>query len=206
MASVADSGGKARLLLVDDDPLILTTLGRSLEGAGWDVLTARDAEEAVALLQKYLVDVAVLDVQMEGRTGVELAGWMRENTKVPFIFLSAYGDETIVNAAVSEGALSYLVKPVEVGQLVPVLHAALERGNEIRQLREQSEQLRTALAGDRNVSVAIGILMDRKHLTERQAFDALRSRARRERRKLSDLAAEMVGAQETLNQITRDIP
>lgn len=189
---------QARILLVDDDPLILTTLGRGLEQRGYDVTTADEAEEAISAVQGKSLDMAILDVRMEGKSGLEVARYISEHSVVPFIFLSAYGDDEVVRLAVAEGALCYLVKPIELDQIIPVIKAAMERGREIHQLRERQDQLKNALEGDRIVSVAIGIIMERFTLAEREAFESLRSRARNERRKLVHIARELVQAEEVL--------
>ncbi len=188
-----------RILLVDDDRLILATLSQGLRAAGYDVIEAAGGWEALDILKQGGVDLAVLDVRMPEMSGLELARWLRENTSVPFMFLSAYGEDEVVSQAVAEGALCYLVKPVDPTQLVPTIEAAVSRGQEIRQLRETEQQLNTALASSRKTSVAIGLLMERCRLDEREAFERLRAYARRHRRKVADVADELVRAVELLN-------
>ncbi|MDJ0807597.1 MAG: ANTAR domain-containing protein, partial [Gammaproteobacteria bacterium] len=114
-------------------------------------------------------------------------------------FLSAYDTDDVVENAVHEGALGYLVKPVDVNQLLPAVRAAMERGQEIRQLREKEIHLNRALESDRTTSTAVGIMMDRHCLNEAQAFNMLRDKARAKRQKLADVAKEVVTATEFLN-------
>jgi AmiR/NasT family two-component response regulator len=189
----------SRLLVVDDDPLIVATLSQGLRDAGYEVLEVRGGREAIEQAGRGSVDLAILDVGMPEMSGIEVAQWLRANTGIPFMFLSAYGEQEIVGQAVREGALSYLVKPVDVDQVAPVVEAALSRAGEIRQLRETEEQLTTALAGNRAISMAVGVVMERYRLSEREAFERLRSHARGQQRKLASIAREILDAVETSN-------
>lgn len=95
-----------------------------------------------------------------------------------------------------EGALTYLVKPVDVAQLIPVIEAAIVRAREIRTLTEQKAHLARALAGGRHTSVAVGMLMVWHRLSEQQAFEMLRADARRKRRRLEDHCEDLIASTE----------
>ena len=110
-----------RLLIADDDRLILSTLGQGLRDAGYEILEASDGKAAVHLCEPAQPALAVLDVRMPGMSGVEAAHLIRQNTDIPIMFLSAYGDMEIVKLAIEEGALGYLVKPVDITQIVPAI-------------------------------------------------------------------------------------
>lgn len=191
----------AKLLVVDDDRLVLATLSHGLRAAGFEVHEAASGEDAISIAKNQRPALAILDMRMPGMDGIEVAHWMRTHTDIPFIFLSAYPNEDIVTPAVREGALSYLVKPLDVSQLIPAVHVALARSAEIRQLRENETHLNRALTGDRATSTAVGIMMQRHHLSESDAFARLRRYARSQRRKLSDIALQVVANVEDLNKI-----
>jgi response regulator NasT len=179
---------KVRLLLVDDDRLVLTTMAAGLRQAGYLVDEADSGARALELCAQARPDLAVLDVRMSGLSGVEVAERLQEYA-IPFLFLTAYGEEELVRNAVKLGALGYLVKPIDIQQIVPELEAALGRAAEIKNLR-------IALDQKRETSVAIGILMERHHLTSEQAFEQLRNLARSQRRKVVEVAAAIVMASE----------
>lgn len=187
-----------RILLADDDRLVLATMGQGLRDAGYEVLEATDGEAALRLCESEAPELAILDMRMPGMTGVEAAHYIREKTDVPFMFLSAYGDKEVVQLAVEEGALGYLVKPIDIPQLVPAIEAALARAEEFRQLRKSQDDLTTALEGGRETSMAVGLIMERYRLTRQTAFEALRFHARSERRKLASVASEFLDAAESL--------
>lgn len=191
-----------RLLLLDDDRLVLATLGEGLRQAGYHVTTASSVEEAEDILAEGGIELAILDVRMPGLSGIDLAWRMHDaNSDVPFIFLTAYSDEELVEQASEAGAMGYVVKPADPDRLVPAIEAAFARAHEVRNLRETGRQLQTALDADRDVSLAIGIMMERRRLSRQEAFEILRSQARTERRKLIDLAREVVLAVEKINLV-----
>jgi response regulator NasT len=122
------------------------------------------------------------------------------------MFLSAFGDSDIIEEATRLGALGYLVKPLDVKQIVPAVRAALVRVQE--QPREPRAGARPATiapaaAPGREQSVAIGILMERLRLDYDRALEALRAQARSEGRSVDELAAHMVDAANRLNSIRR---
>ena len=180
------------ILVVDDDRLILFTLAQGLRDAGFTVIEASSGEQAIELCGDFAPDLAILDMRMPGLSGLDVARWLKENTDTPFIFLSAYDDHETVQQAVAEGALGYLVKPVDVPHMVPTLRAALMRSQELRALRQNELHLQHALNSGRDISVAIGILMERYNYGQQEAFEKLRRAARDQRRKAGDLAGDIV--------------
>ena len=121
------------------------------------------------------------------------------------MFFSGYSDEDLVKQAAEEGALGYVVKPIEVPRILPTIEAALERAEEIRTLKKTKDGLKNALAQRREISIAIGILAERNHLTTDDAFEALRNYARSSRRKLSDVASDFVKSVDDGNHMLNGI-
>jgi AmiR/NasT family two-component response regulator len=195
-----------RLLLADDDRLILSTLGQGLRDAGYEILEATDGKSAVHICERSLPDLAILDIRMPGISGVEAAHQIREKTKTPFIFLSAYGDKEVVQLAVQEGALAYLVKPVDIPQIVPTIEAALARAEELAELRTSTQNLNSALDTNRETSMAVGLVMERYRVNRDTAFKILRNYARSERLKLNQLAADLLNAAETISIPSKFFP
>lgn len=193
---------KIRLLLVDDDRLVLSTLGSGLLDAGYEISTAESAEDAEMLLASGLrPDLAIVDIRMNGQDGLYLARRLRELDHIPFLMLSAYSEQRMIEQATHQGALGYLLKPLDTPQLLPALEAALSRANELQTLRETRAQLQAALDAERDISIAIGITMAQRRLPRQDAFELLRSSARSQRRKLRELATEIIrGAQSPQSQ------
>ena len=191
-----ESVTQRHILVVDDDRLVLAALTEGLRAAGYRVTSAASGEGALGVTDT--PDLALLDVRMPGMSGIQLGRKLREQGGVPFLFLSAYGDQEIVKQATEEGALGYLVKPLDIQQIVPSIEAALARGRDMRKLRESEAQLSTALTGSREISMAVGLLMMRDRLDRKQAFGLLRANARSQRRPLAELAKELLTSAENL--------
>lgn len=192
---------ESRLLLVDDDGVVLATFGKGLRDAGYEVIEADCGEDALRLAEETFPHLAILDVRMPGMSGIEVAHALQE-LSVPVIFLSAYDDRDVVEPAIKEGALGYLVKPIDVSRVIPTIEAALIRAKEIQELSDTRERLTKALDTGNVVNVAVGLIMERERLTRKDAFEVLRRRARSERRKVKEVADELLNAWETVLQLT----
>jgi response regulator NasT len=184
------------LLIVDDDRLVLATLGRGLRDAGFQVLEADSGERALEIVTQHRPALALIDQQMPGLSGVQVAQQLTGENAVPFIFLTASAEPDIVNTALHLGALAYLVKPLDLPQVIPTVRAALRRASEIEGLRTQMLQLSAALKQGREISTAIGLVMGRLSLTQDEALERLRQHARNTRVRMEDLAKVVIADQE----------
>lgn len=190
-----------RILIVDDDPDAIVQLADALRGAGHEVTAAESADEAIAAAAAARPDLAVLDIRMQGASGLDLGAVLRDDFGVPFVFLSLMDDEETVRQASATGAIAYLVKPLDMRQCIPTIEAALARAAELRRLRESESQLTTALQQGREISMAIGLLMERLHLDREAAFEKLRDDSRARRQRMSDVAGELLRCAERLNAL-----
>lgn len=190
---------KPKIVIIDDDRVVLATLAHGLRTAGYEVIGYGLAEEGLARMQTEQPDLVLLDVRMPDLSGLEAARRLRNETRIPFLFLSAFKDEEAIDCARREGALGYLIKPLDTAQIAPAIEVALARAKEIAALRESEKHLSYALEGNRQVSEAVGILMERFRMVRNDAFELLRDRARSERRKIPDVAMEIVAATALVN-------
>lgn len=182
---------QTQLLLVEDDILILHMMARGLRDAGYQVTEAESGEEAMQFCSELRPDLAILDINLRGISGLELARGLAQRD-IPFLFLSAYDDADFVRQAEEAGALGYLVKPLDVPRMLPSLKTALARARDLAVLRESEEKLVAALQKSREISTAIGLLMERHEISAEQAFERLREQARSERKKVLDLARSLI--------------
>jgi response regulator NasT len=192
---------KRLILLVDDDALLLQFLAEVLGHAGYDTVSAGSAAEAIRQIEAREPDLALLDITMPGMSGLDLARHLREHTSVPFMFLSASGDAETGKQAANYGAVGFVVKPVDAGRLMPAFEAGLARADEIRQLRRTEANLNAALAAGRETSLAVGLLMGRFQADRNTAFEVLRDHARSSRRKINEVADQLLAAEEVLNSL-----
>jgi len=195
-----------RILVVDDDRLVLATVVAGLRQAGFEVLEADNGDDAILLARNHRPRLAILDMRMQGKSGMDVARYLASNTSTGFIFLSAFGDQSIVDESARLGALGYLVKPIDIRQIVPAVNAALAK-LEAGQAQSAPAAPRAALAAAasaaRDEAIAVGILMERLRLDQARAVVALREQARAEGRSVESLASSMVEAANRLNSIAR---
>jgi two-component system, response regulator PdtaR len=191
------------ILVVDDDPILLDYLATVLDHAGYDTVKAASAVEALQRVAEREADIALalLDISMPGMSGLELAVRLKEHTSVAFMFLSSVDDTETARQAASHGAVGFVVKPVDAARLMPAFESALARAEEIRQLRRTEANLNAALAAGRETSLAVGLLMTRFQTDRNTAFEVLRDHARSIRRKVNEVAEQLVAAEELLNSL-----
>ena len=218
---------KGKILVVDDDRLVLATLTHGLSQAGFEVIDADNGDDAILLAREHRPELALLDIRMEGKSGFDVAAYLREYLQTPFMFLSAFADEGTIKQVKELGALTYLVKPLDIQQIVPAVEAAFAQ-------RPKALEAATAAAGvavaaqvqtpkaptapvapaatpratpptdpltdalNNPVALAVGIVMHRYSLTRKQALDKLSQQAGQEQVPVAAVCERLLNAQEVL--------
>ncbi|PCM49789.1 two-component system response regulator [Pseudomonas fluorescens] len=157
--------GSSVLLIVDDYPENLISMRALLQHQDWHVMTAASGFEALNLLLEHDVDLVLLDVQMPGMDGFEVARLMRGSQRTrltPIIFLTAneQSQDAVIKGYAS-GAVDYLFKPFDPQILKPKVQALLEHQRNRRALQRLSHDLEVARAFNASVldNAAEGILV-----------------------------------------------
>ncbi|MDB5617293.1 MAG: hypothetical protein JWQ24_1531 [Tardiphaga sp.] len=156
--------GVANILIVDDEPKNLTVLETVLESPRYRLIRAESADTALLALLRYDFAVLILDVQMPGITGFELAQMIKERKKtseVPIIFLTAYyNEDQHVIEGYHSGAVDYLLKPINPSILRSKVSVLVELFVKQRQLEEANRALSTEVAERRLVQMRLSELND----------------------------------------------
>jgi len=187
--------GKGKILVVDDDRLVLATVTHGLAKAGYEVIDADNGDDAILLARKHKPALAILDMRMQGKSGMDVARYLAANTNTGFMFLSAFSDDATVAQVKALGAVAYLVKPLDIGQIVPTVEAAFAR------LPAHDAAPAPAAVTDSPpdpVWIAVGVLMHRYSLTRGEALARLIAQATQEQRALRAQAERLVEAVELL--------
>ena len=116
-----------RVLIVEDDTVLLETLRYNLEREGFEVWTATDAESALKTFHAHLPDVILLDVMLPARSGFELCRLIRQHSQVPILFLTARTAEEDRVLGLEMGGDDYIVKPFSMRELMARIRAILRR-------------------------------------------------------------------------------
>lgn len=123
-------GMGSRVLLVEDDPDLQLTTRRVLERHGFDVTAASDGIEALDVLDRHEVDLAVVDVLMPRMDGITLLKRIRETSLLPIVLLTARDLPHDQLTGFAAGADDYVIKPFDGDVLAARLQAALRRGRQ----------------------------------------------------------------------------
>jgi DNA-binding NtrC family response regulator len=116
------------ILIVDDEKAIREALKNILEDEGYAVDEATDGEEAVATLEEKEFDVALCDIKMPKKDGIEVLSWaINQGLQVPFIMISAHGNIETAVEAVKKGAYDFIEKPPDLNRLLITIKNALDR-------------------------------------------------------------------------------
>ncbi|MEK7413576.1 MAG: response regulator [Planctomycetota bacterium] len=110
------------VLIADDDRLVRESLGDAFDGLGWTVRTAASGGQAITAFGQDRLDLLVSDVDMPDMTGFQLLTWVRAQSPLPVLLMSARADAALGRTAVAEGAIALLSKPVEVANLSAVVN------------------------------------------------------------------------------------
>ncbi|MBI2910912.1 MAG: response regulator transcription factor [Chloroflexi bacterium] len=116
-----------RVLVVDDDPAVLSGLRRVLAIEGYEVLTAEDGESALRLADAQALDLVILDVMLPDLDGLAVCQSLRDASSVPVLLLTAKDTVPDRVAGLDRGADDYLVKPFSVDELMARVRALLRR-------------------------------------------------------------------------------
>jgi len=204
----AAAGTKGKVLVVDDDRLVLATVTHGLSQAGYEVIDADNGDDAILLARQHKPDLALLDIRMEGKTGFDVAAYLREYCQIPFMFLSAFSDEATIKQVKALGAVTYLVKPLDIQQIVPAVEAAFANRSPSSVVAMVDEALGHVPASalpteatplEDTVAVAVGIVMHRHSLGRIGALERLTAQARQDGRSLDATCQRLIDAQEVLS-------
>ena len=117
----------ARLLLVEDDPMILNALTAFLREEGFDTETADGQRAALELLSRHSFDLVLLDITLREGNGFDTCQAIKAQSAVPVFFLTASGDESSTVAGLDMGADDYIAKPFRPRELLSRIRSALRR-------------------------------------------------------------------------------
>jgi len=192
-----ERGAAARpplVLVAEDATIVRLDLTRLLEQSGYEVIQARDGEEAVALADEHKPDLAILDVKMPNLDGIEAARRILRGQLLPIVMLTAYADEDSVTRAIEAGVFAYLTKPFREQDLLPAIKTAQARYQEFLNVLDDYDSLSDALAAQKMIEKAKGLLMAKEGLTEGEAFTRLRTASKLSGQSLEVIAGAVVAA------------
>lgn len=139
-----------KILLVDDEPLMIKGLKYTLEQDGYETVSAYDGEEALKLFGESTFDIVLLDVMLPKMDGIQVCQRIRESSNVPIIMLTAKGEDLDKILGLEYGADDYMTKPFNILEVKARIKTILRRVHN----NEPQEDLRFIKIGDLEVNAA----------------------------------------------------
>lgn len=131
-----------RILLVDDEPLIIKGLKYTLEQEGYETLAAYDGEEALEVFFANTVDLVLLDVMLPKLDGIQVCQRIRESSNVPIIMLTAKGEDMDKILGLEYGADDYMTKPFNILEVKARIKSIFRRSQPQGELQEEKRIIR----------------------------------------------------------------
>ena len=120
-----------KIMVIDDEPLVLKTVGKLLEIEGYYVTTCESGKEALSIIEQEEIDLVISDIRMPHMNGVETISVMVEHCEKnnkdtpPFIFITGYADEEINQKAQDLDPADFIIKPFNQTDFIGAVKAAL---------------------------------------------------------------------------------
>lgn len=190
---------RLRVLIADDEAIRLLSLKAQLRNLEMDAVgEATNGREAVELARELKPDLAILDIKMPEMDGIEAATAMTAERPLPIVLLTAYSEPALARRAIEAGIFAYLVKPVSEADLLPAIALATSRFTEFQVLRREIDDLKEALETRKVIEQAKGILMQRRRLSEADAFTLMQKQSQNENKRLVEIARAIITADKML--------
>ncbi|NOX62362.1 MAG: response regulator [Chloroflexi bacterium] len=195
--SQTSSSKRKRIIICDDESLIRRDLREMLTNQGYLVVgEASDGVSAIELARKLKPDLVIMDIRFEGEDsdGVDAAAILTEEGIAPVLLLSAYSQRDLVERAREAGVVGYLVKPFTEADLAPAIETALARFEEFKMVKKEADSLREALETRKLVDRAKGLLMDKRGMSEAEAFRRIQKLSMNYRKPMREVAEAIIMA------------
>jgi response regulator NasT len=188
-----------RVLLVTDTDKPIGDLRQALAGLGYDMLAEVATPAALPrIVEEQRPDVVIIDTESPSRDTLEHLAVMNETAPRPVLMFSNDADQELIRAAVGAGVSAYLVEGLAAERLAPILEVALARFAREVQLRQRLAAAENELADRKLIDRAKRLLMDRRQMSEPDAYAALRKRAMDQGMKLAEVARQLVSMADLL--------
>lgn len=186
----------ARVVIAEDEAIIRLDLKETLEEEGYDVVgeTGR-GDKAVDLVRELRPDLAILDIKMPGMDGLSAARAITADRLCGVLILTAFSQKEVIEEARDAGALAYLVKPFQKGDLIPAIEVAIGRHRELLALDGEVDALGQQLEARKSIDRAKGLLIDAHKMTEADAFGFIQRSAMNHRMTMKDVADRVLSGE-----------
>lgn len=182
-----------RVLLVTDTDKPIGQLRSALVAAGHEVLDEVAATGALLrAVETQQPDVVIVDVDSPSRDSLEQLAMLHQHAPRPVVMFSADGDHQLIRAAVGAGVTAYVVDGLAPERLASIVQVALARFEQQLHIRRRLDDVQQQLLDRKLIDRAKGLLMEKRGMSESEAYAALRQQAMRQGAKLVDVARQII--------------
>ncbi len=189
-----------RVLLINDTDKPIAELCQALVDHGYEVLpmvaSARALSEAVKLQKP---DIIIVDTESPSRDTLEQLALMHTAAPRPVVMFSHDADQHLISAAVGAGVTTYVVDGLAPERVAPILTVALARFAEESKLRQRLAVVENELADRKLIDRAKGVLMDKRNMSEAEAYETLRNQSMKQGMKIAEIARQIIAMADLLN-------
>ncbi|MCW3481326.1 ANTAR domain-containing protein [Neisseriaceae bacterium JH1-16] len=182
-----------RILLVNDTDKPIGTLRDALAGAGYTVIAEVDGAAALLrAVEEQRPDVVIIDTESPSRDTLEQLAVMGHAAPRPVVMFADQREPQAIRDAVGAGVTAYVVDEVTADRLAPIIEVALARFEEETRLRKRLADAEQRLAERKLIDRAKGLLMDKRGLSETEAYELLRRQAMRQGERIAEVARQLI--------------
>lgn len=188
-----------RVLLVNDTDKPIADLKEALEGAGYQVLPhVVSVSRLLKTVERQRPDVIILDVDSPSRDTLAQLEVLQRHAPRPVVMFTADGNDALIRDALGVGVAAYVVDGLAPGRLAPILSVAMARFEQQSHARQRVDELEQKLRDRKEVDRAKGLLMDKRGMSEAEAYAYLRQQAMKHGLKLADVARRILSMADLL--------
>jgi response regulator NasT len=188
-----------KILVIDEDPIRRAILQAGLKEAGFsNVVLIGEMTGLLDQIYRIDPDVILIDLENPSRDVLEQMFQVSRIVKRPIAMFVDQSDRDTTRAAVEAGVSAYIVDGLRKERVKDILELCISRFNAVARLQDELDRTRDALEARKTIDRAKGILMQRKGLSEEDAYALLRKTAMNEKRKIADVAQSVITAAELL--------
>lgn len=182
-----------RVFVAEDESIIRLDIVETLNSLGFEVIgQSAHGDEVEAAVRELKPDVVLLDVQMPGRTGIEIAESLCADRVCAVVILSAFSQDGLVEEAIAAGVQAYLLKPFQKTEVAVAIRVGLARFYETQELVGELDTVQRRLSDRVLIDRAKGRLIDEHGMGESEAMKYLQRRAMNERRAARHVARDLL--------------
>ena len=186
-----------RVLVIDDHHPSRKNLVTALNKSGYEVVgEGASGQTAFTLVSTSTPEIVFMAVGLPDQDGISVARKIMQATPLPIVLLTSHHDPETIDRAKRAGVMGYLIKPLREGELQPTIELAISHFQEFTALQKQNESLKKTLEARKVIERAKGLLMQRRGLSEAEAFSLIQRKSMEMRKPMVEIARAIILSQE----------